>query len=256
MTRDRVCPSAFAELEPFAEKWCLATEAGALEHADGHAHAGDAVSSTTPFSPRLEEAIDYCDKFPLDDVPDDALNLLHLIYSMIMVSMAVEVFGTAEARRLRRRRHRPHRGAGAMSLLTINKLTDSVGAEVLGVDSDRLASDDAARRSGARGARRKRRAGVSRARISTRKRRWRSAAGSARSTTPRTGTILSPASTRSRSTSRRTPRRHTCARTFDWHIDGCTPIEDTFPQMATVLSAVQVAEPRRRDRVRQLLCGI
>ena len=30
-----------------------------------------------------------------------------------------------------------------MSLLTINKLTDSVGAEVLGVDADRLASDDA-----------------------------------------------------------------------------------------------------------------
>jgi alpha-ketoglutarate-dependent taurine dioxygenase len=30
--------------------------------------------------------------------------------------------------------------------------------------------------------------------------------------------------------------------TFDWHIDGCTPIEDTCPQMATVLSAVQVAE--------------
>src|SRR6201987_1019078 len=29
--------------------------------------------------------------------------------------------------------------------------------------------------------------------------------------------------------------------TFDWHIDGCTPIEDTFPQMATVLSAKQVA---------------
>ncbi len=29
-----------------------------------------------------------------------------------------------------------------MSLLTINKLTDSVGAEVLGVDSDRLAGDD------------------------------------------------------------------------------------------------------------------
>jgi len=30
--------------------------------------------------------------------------------------------------------------------------------------------------------------------------------------------------------------------TFDWHIDGCTPIEDTFPQTATVLSAVQVAQ--------------
>jgi hypothetical protein len=45
------------------------------------------------FTPRFEEAIDYCDKFPLDEVPDDALNLLHLIYSMIMVSMAIEVFG-------------------------------------------------------------------------------------------------------------------------------------------------------------------
>jgi alpha-ketoglutarate-dependent sulfate ester dioxygenase len=30
--------------------------------------------------------------------------------------------------------------------------------------------------------------------------------------------------------------------TFDWHIDGCTPIEDEYPQKATVLSAVQVAE--------------
>ncbi len=46
------------------------------------------------FTPRFEEAIDYCDKFGLDDLPDDALNLLHLVYSMIMVSMAIEVFGT------------------------------------------------------------------------------------------------------------------------------------------------------------------
>jgi alpha-ketoglutarate-dependent taurine dioxygenase len=30
--------------------------------------------------------------------------------------------------------------------------------------------------------------------------------------------------------------------TFDWHIDGCTPMKDEFPQKATVLSAVQVAE--------------
>lgn len=30
--------------------------------------------------------------------------------------------------------------------------------------------------------------------------------------------------------------------TFDWHIDGCTPMNGEFPQMATVLSAIQVAE--------------
>ncbi|MCV7259415.1 TauD/TfdA dioxygenase family protein [Mycobacterium shimoidei] len=30
--------------------------------------------------------------------------------------------------------------------------------------------------------------------------------------------------------------------TFDWHIDGCTPVGDECPQKATVLSAVRVAE--------------
>lgn len=85
-------PSAFAELEPFAEKWCLATEAQRWD-----------MRMATPmpvmrdfyeaFAPRLEEAIDYCDKFPLEGLPDDALNLLHLIYSIVMVSMAIEVFG-------------------------------------------------------------------------------------------------------------------------------------------------------------------
>lgn len=45
------------------------------------------------FFPRVEEAIEYCDKFSLDDLPDDAANLLHLIYSLVMVAMAVEIFG-------------------------------------------------------------------------------------------------------------------------------------------------------------------
>ncbi|MFC3965068.1 TauD/TfdA dioxygenase family protein [Nocardia jiangsuensis] len=30
--------------------------------------------------------------------------------------------------------------------------------------------------------------------------------------------------------------------TFDWHIDGCTPEDDAYPQMATMLSAKAVAE--------------
>jgi hypothetical protein len=91
MPRTRL-PSAFAELEPFAEKWCLPTEA---ERWDMRMATGMLVMREfyEAFSPRLEEAIDYCDKFPLAGVPDDALNLLHLIYSMIMVSMAIEVFG-------------------------------------------------------------------------------------------------------------------------------------------------------------------
>lgn len=85
-------PSAFAEFEQFAEKWCLATEPERW-HARLSTPMPEIRKFYDAFTPRFEEAIDYCDKFPLDDVPDDALNLLHLIYSMVMVSMAVEVFG-------------------------------------------------------------------------------------------------------------------------------------------------------------------
>ncbi|MGN6336903.1 hypothetical protein [Mycobacterium sp.] len=90
MTMDPMLPSAFAELEDYAQIWCLATE---TERWNAR------VSASMPqlrdfydaFFPRLEEAIDYCDKFPLDNVPEDALNLLHMIYSLIMVAMAVEI---------------------------------------------------------------------------------------------------------------------------------------------------------------------
>ena len=85
-------PSAFAEFETFAEKWCLATEAERWSMRL-RTPMGEIREFYDGFSPRFEEAIDYCDKFPLDDLPDDVLNLLHLVYSMIMGSMAVDVFG-------------------------------------------------------------------------------------------------------------------------------------------------------------------
>ena len=107
-------PSAFAEFEPFAEKWCLPTEPERWE-ARLATPMQEFHEFYDAFTPRFEEAIDYCDKFPLDDVPDDALNLLHLIYSMIMVSMAIEVFGTQKPDRLRRCRHRPRQRAGAVT---------------------------------------------------------------------------------------------------------------------------------------------
>lgn len=86
----KTLPSAFAELERFADTWCLATETERWEQR---------LASTQPqliefyeaFFPRVEEAIEYCDKFALDELPEDALNLLHLIYSLVMVAMAVEI---------------------------------------------------------------------------------------------------------------------------------------------------------------------
>jgi hypothetical protein len=43
--------------------------------------------------PRLEAAIEHCDAYPLDDLPPDVERLLQLVHSLVMVSMAVEIFG-------------------------------------------------------------------------------------------------------------------------------------------------------------------
>ena len=87
---DALLPSAFAELESHARVWCLATETDRW-NARMASTMQEMQEFYDAFFPRLEEAIDYCDKFPLDDLPDDALNLLHLVYSLIMVAMAVEI---------------------------------------------------------------------------------------------------------------------------------------------------------------------
>lgn len=87
---ESLLPSAFAEFEDFAQIWCLATE-NERWSARITASMPDLHDFYDAFFPRLEEAIEYCDKFPLDDLPDDVLHLLQLIYSLIMVAMAVEI---------------------------------------------------------------------------------------------------------------------------------------------------------------------
>ncbi|MHC9296171.1 hypothetical protein ACRCUN_27210 [Mycobacterium sp. LTG2003] len=83
-----VLPTEFADLEAFSD-WCLSTER--------QRYAKRLASSMTEMqafydaiTARAEEAIAYCDKFPLDDLPDDVLALMHMLYSMITVSFPVE----------------------------------------------------------------------------------------------------------------------------------------------------------------------
>jgi hypothetical protein len=81
-------PAEFADLERYSD-WCLGSEperyAKRLASSMPEMQAFyDAVTA------RAEEAISYCDKFPLGDMPEDVLNLMHLLYSMIMVSFPVE----------------------------------------------------------------------------------------------------------------------------------------------------------------------
>jgi hypothetical protein len=92
----RLLPDQFAELEPFAETWCLATES---ERYDRRLASSMKELQTFygAFFPRLEEAIAYCDQFPLGELPEEVQGLLQLVYSLVMVAMSIEVFHQPKA---------------------------------------------------------------------------------------------------------------------------------------------------------------
>jgi hypothetical protein len=100
-------PGEFSELEPFAATWCLPTERERFAQRMTSSME-DMQAFYDAFFPRAEEAIQYCDKFELDDMPDDAQGLLQLLYSLVMVSFPVEVW---------RQPHVPDSGAAYLDLL-------------------------------------------------------------------------------------------------------------------------------------------
>ena len=88
---DALLPSQFAALEPFARQWCLATERERFAQRMS-TPMEDMQTFYDAFYPQAEEAIVYCDRFPLDDMPQDAERLLQLLYSLVMVSFPVEAW--------------------------------------------------------------------------------------------------------------------------------------------------------------------
>jgi alpha-ketoglutarate-dependent taurine dioxygenase len=128
-----------------------------------------------------------------------------------------------------------------MSLLTINKLTASVGAEVIGVEPDQLAADDllgeaildALEENGVLVFRGLYMDPETQVAFCCR---LGQVDYSSDGHHPVAG--IYPITL---DTSKNSSAAYLRA-TFDWHIDGCTPMGDECPQKATVLSAVQVAE--------------
>ena len=104
---DALLPTEFSDVEPFAATWCLPTEGERF--AQRLASSMEAMQAFyDAFYPRAEEAIAYCDRFALDDMPEDAQRLLQLLYSLIMVSFPVESW---------RQPHIPDSGAAYLDLL-------------------------------------------------------------------------------------------------------------------------------------------
>lgn len=85
-------PAQFAELEPLVAEWAIE---------DGHQRYVKRVGSTmaelkafyNQMFPRGKEAIDYIDQFDYQQpLPPDVANLRNLVYALITVAMAVEVW--------------------------------------------------------------------------------------------------------------------------------------------------------------------
>lgn len=88
-------PPSFADLEPYAATWCLSTEPERWAQRQRSSMA-ELQAFYDAFFPRAEEAIVWCDAFPLDDMPPDAERLLQLLHSLLLVSYAVEVWKQPE----------------------------------------------------------------------------------------------------------------------------------------------------------------
>ena len=84
-------PEGFSDLEPYVADWALATRteryAARLDRP-----FDELVAFYDAIAPRAEEAIAYLDGLDINALPEDATRMLHLLYSMILVSYAVNVF--------------------------------------------------------------------------------------------------------------------------------------------------------------------
>jgi hypothetical protein len=84
-------PPDFVDLEPFTD-WCLAGEPDRYAKRLSSSMSEMQALYDAAFD-RLEDAIVYLDsRFPLNEMPDDAKSLMHLMQSLVMVSFPIEVW--------------------------------------------------------------------------------------------------------------------------------------------------------------------
>ncbi len=90
-TTVQTLPTGFADLEPWVVDW--AKPIRAERYATRLAKPFDElVAFYDAIAPRAEAATAYLDTLDINALPDDAATLLRLLYSMILVSYAVNVF--------------------------------------------------------------------------------------------------------------------------------------------------------------------
>ena len=91
MAAEPMLPAQFAQWEPFAANWCLATEHERRERRMRSSQR-ELEAFYKAVKPRLDEAIQYLNGFALDALPPCERNLLNLTLSLVEISVAVELF--------------------------------------------------------------------------------------------------------------------------------------------------------------------
>jgi hypothetical protein len=100
-------PDQFADLEPFAADWVLRTERERFAKRLSSSMEQMQAFYDAAFA-RAPAATSYLNQFELDNLPEQAQNLLFLLYSLVMVSFPVEVW---------KQPHVPDAGAAYLDLV-------------------------------------------------------------------------------------------------------------------------------------------
>jgi hypothetical protein len=84
-------PSPFADLEPLAEKWSLATQ----QERENRRRASTPTEIRTVYDtllPRMDTILDYLNQYTLDNLPEEAKRLMYLTFSLAEVAPYVECY--------------------------------------------------------------------------------------------------------------------------------------------------------------------
>lgn len=91
MSTERQLPEGFSELEPWVDEWALATRAERYAARLDRPYA-DLVAFYDAIAPHAERAMAYLDAHDVNRLSPAATRLMHMLFSMILVSYAVNIF--------------------------------------------------------------------------------------------------------------------------------------------------------------------
>ena len=88
---ERQLPEGFSDLEQWVDDWALTTRAERYAARLDRPY-GELVAFYDGIAPHAERAIAHLDRLDIDNLGQEATRLMHLLYSMILVSYAVNIF--------------------------------------------------------------------------------------------------------------------------------------------------------------------